>query len=345
VNKRRELGLLITLGVAISTATFWFLRPREPVYQGQTLSFWFDQFNTTNRPQAEIAIRQIGTRAVPFLLKKAKYADEDGVYEGLYRTIYSKLPVVIRGRIPLPKPLDGDFLDDGYKRLASALALLGPPAVPQLIQAMEDRHSNVRLAAVRAAMLIGSNADSAIPALAELVNDSNGLVRVEAVFALSVMGPNKKLTIPALIRALNDSNRGPKPGMTVSVRENAACALGDFGFAAQAAVLPLTKLLSDTNSFARLEAAIALWRIKLDTNVIPLLIAELEAATDALSSRRILNAFGEMGPAAKAAVPGILKTIRDRRGMLNDHGIDIPAVGLNALEEIDPEAATKAGLE
>src|SRR5207249_7827316 len=93
------------------------LPAREPVHQGHSLSFWFNELGTTNHSQAEIAIRQMGTRAVAFLLKKAKYADEDRVHEKLYRTIYNKLPVAIKGRIPLPKPFDDDFLYDGYRRL------------------------------------------------------------------------------------------------------------------------------------------------------------------------------------------------------------------------------------
>jgi hypothetical protein len=189
VKRRRKLGFLVVVAVAIGT-TFWLvLRPRDPVYQGQTLSYWFDQFNTTNRPQAAIAIRQLGTNAVPFVLEKAKSKDGDTLYERLYRTIYY------------------------------------------------------------------------------------------------------------------------------------------------------------TNSYAREQAAIALWRINRDTNVIPDLISELGSASAATAYARILTALREMGPSARAAVPVIIKTIKDQGGMPNNHGIDIRAVGLKALEEIDPEAATKAGVK
>jgi HEAT repeat protein len=341
VKRRPKLEFLIVVAAGIGTTCWLVLRTRDPVYQGQTLSYWFDQFNTTNRPQAAMAIRQIGTNAVPFLLEKAKSKDGDTLYERLYRTIYFRAPTILQRRLALPNPIENTY---DY-RVASALQLLGLPAVPQLIEAMEDRNSKVRLAAVRVTGLIGPEANTAVPTLAKLVNDSNGEVRVEAVSALSIMGPNKKLAIPALIGALNDSNRGPKPGMTVYVKENAARVLGEIGPEARAAVSPLTKLLSDTNSYAREQAAIALWRINRDTNVIPVLIAELESASEAPAYGRILTALREMGRSATAAVPVILKTIKDRRGMPNDHGIDIRAVGLKTLEEINPEAATKAGLE
>jgi len=341
VKRRRKLGFLVVVAVGIGTTLWFVVHPRDPVYQGEPLSYWFDQFNTTNRPQAAIAIRQIGTNAVPFLLKKAKSKDGDTLYERLYRTIYYRAPAVLQRRLPLPKPIENNY---DY-RVAPALQLLGLPAVPQLIEAMGDKHPKVRLAAVRVTRLNGLEANAAVPTLVKLVNDSNGEVRVEAVCALSVMGPHKKLAVQALIGALNDSNRGPKPGMTVYVKENAARVLGEIGPEARASVSPLTRLLSDTNSYAREQAAIALWRINRDTNVVPVLIAELGSASEAPAYGRILTALREIGPSARAAVPVIIKTIKDRRGMPNDHGIDIRAVGLNALEEIDPEAATKAGVK
>jgi hypothetical protein len=91
-------------------------------------------------------------------------------------------------------------------------------------------------------------------------------------------------------------------------------------------------------------AFFALWRINHDTNVIPLLLAELEASNEAPTYGRILTVFGEMGPGANAAIPVIMKTIQDRRGTPNPHGIDIPEVGLKASKKIDPEAA-EAGVK
>jgi len=337
VKRRRKLGFFVVVAVGIGT-TFWLvLPPRDPVYQGQTLSYWFDQFNTTNRPQAALAIRQIGTNAVPFLLEKAKSEDGDTLYERVYRTIYYRAPTILQRRLPLPKPIENNY---NY-RVASALQLLGVPALPLLIEAMGDKHPKVRLAAVRVTGLIGLEANAAVPTLAKLVGDPNAEVRVMAVCALSAMGPNKRLAIEALIGALNDSNRGPKPGMTLYVKESAARVLGEIGPEARAAVSPLTRLLGDTNSYTRVRAAIALWRINRDTNVIPVLYAELESASEAPAYGRILTALRQMGPSAMAAVPVIIKTIKDQRGKPNNHDIDL----LKALEELYPEAATKAGMK
>jgi len=102
---------------------------------------------------------------------------------------------------------------------------------------------------------------------------------------------------------------------------------------------------SVTNSYAREQAAIALWRINCDTNVVPVLTAELDSASEAAAYGSIPTAFSEMGPSASAAVPVIIKAIREKRGMPNPPGIDIPAVRLKALREIDPAAATKADIK
>jgi len=59
VNKRRRLGLIVVLGVAITAAAFFALRPREPVYEGKKLGEWLKIFaNETggSREQAAKAI-------------------------------------------------------------------------------------------------------------------------------------------------------------------------------------------------------------------------------------------------------------------------------------------------
>src|SRR5881296_4662264 len=128
-------AILISVGaVAVFFLISALLRPREPAYQGKPLSYWFEQFNTTNRSQAAIALREMGPAAVPFLLKKAKSKDGDSLYDKIYRTIYMKAPMGWKRRMALPKPFDDTF----HYRVANALQLLGPAAVPQLIKGMAD---------------------------------------------------------------------------------------------------------------------------------------------------------------------------------------------------------------
>jgi len=79
--------------------------------------------------------------------------------------------------------------------------------------------------------------------------------------------------------------------------------------------------------------------------MVPRLVAELDKTSDPPICGWIPNAFREMGPAAKPAVPAILKKVQLQRGVSSVHGIDISSAGLKALENIDPEAAAKAAVK
>ena len=79
--------------------------------------------------------------------------------------------------------------------------------------------------------------------------------------------------------------------------------------------------------------------------MIPLLIAELDTTADAATFSWILSAFGEMGPAAKPAIPAVLRKVQASRGVSNIHGIDLSSVGFGALKKIDLDAAAKVGVK
>ncbi len=66
---------LVGLGIMAILFMGLLLFPREPVYRGETLSYWIGEISNpyTNRQQvARQALHQIGPRAVPFLLRKAR---------------------------------------------------------------------------------------------------------------------------------------------------------------------------------------------------------------------------------------------------------------------------------
>src|SRR6266699_3025722 len=72
MKRNRAIALAVLLAVIATVAAFMALRPREPVYQGKRLSEWLEEFSRRGRGQinrqAENAIRQIGTNALPFLV-------------------------------------------------------------------------------------------------------------------------------------------------------------------------------------------------------------------------------------------------------------------------------------
>ena len=102
--------------------------------------------------------------------------------------------------------------------------------------------------------------------------------------------------------ALNPLNK-----YIIGTRATAAWALGRIGTDARTAVPWLRQSLSDTNGPMRLSAAIALWRIVQDTNVVALVIEQFDRNPH---NTEALSALGEMGPLAKSAVPTLLKMLR-----------------------------------
>ncbi len=72
MKRGRAIAWVVLLAVIATIAAFMALRPREPVYEGKRLSEWLEEFSRVGRGQinqeAENAIRQIGTNALPFLV-------------------------------------------------------------------------------------------------------------------------------------------------------------------------------------------------------------------------------------------------------------------------------------
>jgi hypothetical protein len=84
MSKRRKI-LLLLAGLVLAFGVYMlFIRESEPSYKGKPLSFWVEGLNPsparTNRadrspgvPEAPEAIRQIGSNAIPYLLKWIQY--------------------------------------------------------------------------------------------------------------------------------------------------------------------------------------------------------------------------------------------------------------------------------
>ena len=82
----------------------------------------------------------------------------------------------------------------------NALAALGAPAVPRLIEALT--HEKFRPEIIYTLGRIGPAAAPATEELAKLVEDKNSRVANEAIIALGNIGPAAKAAVPALTKAL-----------------------------------------------------------------------------------------------------------------------------------------------
>jgi HEAT repeat protein len=161
---------------------------------------------------------------------------------------------------------------------------------------LDHRNSEVRWHAARALGNIGRQPERVVPELDRLLKDDSPVVRTHAAYAAGRYGPDAAPAVPALAEALGDPE--------VEVRIAAARALGEIGPAAQAAVSALIRALDDASGAVTLDAADALVRI--GAPAVPALVQSLNQPPLA---GLVANTLGQIGPAAEAAVPALIRLI------------------------------------
>jgi hypothetical protein len=256
MRKRVQIALAVLLVVVAGVIAWQVLREREPVYQGKPLSVWLVQYGTNHwaeghwsvgrkgdlDTQAENAIRQIGTNAIPTCLRIIATRDSP-----LFKLV-SLFPD--RWLAPFYRPSTPEYQFQGVYGLI-ALGADAKPAVPALIAMLNDDHGEVRLAAVFALDSLGSLPEDALEdALPSLVNrlkpDEFNRIRLEP------------RAIPVLVRLLDEPQNQPH---SERIRGNAMSGLRQFRALAKPAVPTLLRLLNDANEDTRWQATNALMDI------------------------------------------------------------------------------------
>jgi len=143
-----------------------------------------------------------------------------------------------------------------------------------------------------------------LPVLTRALDDEDYFTRVAAIQGLGVMGADAKSAIPVLLATFTNER---DPLYRPLLRACVARALGQMGAAAKPAVLELVRALEDSNHELRVAAAQALWQIEKNPAAIPVLIRGLR---DSLTRDKATDALGSIGPAAKAAVPYLVYSLR-----------------------------------
>ncbi len=136
----------------------------------------------------------------------------------------------------------------------SALAAIGPPALPTLIDVLED--PTLRVLAADAIAEMGPPAAPAVPALAAALETSNPPTRGWILRAISAVGHEAGAAVPAVTRALDYEDH--------HTRVAAAATLGAIGPAATAAIPRLSAMARDASldRQIRLNCEIALRKIQ-----------------------------------------------------------------------------------
>jgi HEAT repeat protein len=404
---KKQCMMLTGLFVAVLTGFVWlnlFQNQSEPVYQGKPLGFWLKGYSgytsITNGPsseQADEAVRQIGTNAIPLLLRMLRAKDSSfriWVIDLLYwqrlirvhfSTDWDGNYQAFRGFVALGAaasnavPAMGEILDLGVSSgsqslTADALASLGPTArkaVPSLLRASASTNESVRGQAVLAPGRIHAEPEMVVPALVRSLNDSTFNVRHAAVIGLGGFGPRAKPAVPALVGLIEKKDielnepaintlkqidpEGAKSAVPVliellehdhdlKVRRQAATALRQIGSAAVDAIPTFVRHATNDPDYV---VSFTLLQALGDLHQRPELV--VPALTDGLESRPDLyepNAMvlGKFGMDAQPAFPYLARFLEytNKNPSFQAH---MRAIATNALKQIDPETAAKAGVK
>ncbi|HWF18203.1 MAG TPA: HEAT repeat domain-containing protein [Verrucomicrobiae bacterium] len=241
-TKLRLFAAVVVLFVAAGFATLFYLN-REPSYKGTTLTEWVNDLVVINdHPRdtpAAIAIRQIGTNAIPYLIKWLNPHQQPS----RFRKLMERLSDASGGSIDLPETPNRTV------EATEAFKILGPiakPAIPVLEQLLHDTNFDVAVAYSLAN--IGSDS---LPVLTNALGSTNESVRRNALLGLGRLGYEAQTAAPLVESLIHDTN-------SITSR-TAILNLGQLGKGVTPYIPELNEMLQ-TNHHA-IEAAMALFHL------------------------------------------------------------------------------------
>ncbi len=191
------LLLIAVLGVA---GWYLFRHFGEPRYEGQPLSYWFREYclAKTDQPyhdddedKAVEALTNIGTNALPYLLKEAFKTNEDSSFRTNLNEFFKEFPESWR----LPRFVtrrDYSMNASGAIRVInpSAGAIL-PLMQTELAQTNTPSHSE----AITILFGVTNGQENLVPYFTKALQDSNQNDQVTAIYALGRIGPKAAAAI------------------------------------------------------------------------------------------------------------------------------------------------------
>jgi hypothetical protein len=285
------LAVVLLIGVLAATLT----RETEPSYQGRTLSEWLLAYGpagsgTAPKKEAEAAIRQIGTYALPCLLEWICYeTPKTGIrpaVANLLRLMPQALRIHVlmnwanderrlsradgalwgfgvlrdeaRPAIPeLARLLTDPRSTNATRKVIFALAFIGKEAIPVFSDYLANTNSPHRLDVVHACQGVALYASDMVPPLVQWLGHVDPKIRVESAHALRFLASHNR-TPDLVIQGLTDCLRtNTDPRFRVVSME----ALGQYGHDAVAAVPLLMEMIGQPDLQVRAAAAKALSEI------------------------------------------------------------------------------------
>lgn len=271
------------------------------------VSKWTQQLASPDRDarrEASYQLLHLGAAAKPALPDLIKALDDQDkqVWSNAISTIAALGPDAVDAVPKLLESLDsrrsqGRYRDQGQYllRAAYALARIGDAAKPQLLAALKDKDTGLRIGAAKALGGMGPAAKEAIPSLIENLGGGDQDLRNEVIEALGLIGGE---AVPALKDALDSKDAWQREGSA-----RALAAIGDA--ATPAGDKLLERAGQETDATARGAILTTLPKIGLPpAKVIPPLIAAIKSDNEALR-HAATNAILLVHPSAKTAVPAL----------------------------------------
>ena len=382
---KAKTAVFVSVGILLAASTTVMVNEsltyREPSYQGRSLSEWLpdvvpDQFGPPQVRQAKAAeaIRQMGTKTLPFLLNDLTFDPKLHHYRlhylkpetGSADQRNSQATWAFDALGPLAKPaipeLD-QLLEQNPGYVPGALVGIGRDALPDVFRALTNGSFFVRdntaayLAnAIYAGRITPEEARPVLPLAVDDLSDSdtNPTFRANTHWhGASLLGAIRlepDLSVPALITDLQDTQN------TVAVQ--CAQALGRFGDNGKAAIPALVRAAGSTNAELGSEAVASLSLI--DSNAVLRFVFDkaltLITNQDVAVRIQVIQALGRVGPAAHEAVTALVTRMTDSEyvvrmlaaeslGMIAQHPTEsVPALrqGLRDSNQVVQSASIKA---
>jgi HEAT repeat protein len=211
--------------------------------------------------------------------------------------------------------------------VAIALGSIGEPAIPKLLELLQEDDPDIRLLAAGGLSHMGKKATPAVPGLRECLHHKNIEVRVSALSALNRIGPGAVEAAPdllLLLRNIETSFRGLPHAvqMRKGYAKLIAETLGKMGDGVLPLLLPL---IQDPDENVRVHVCYALWKEDFKTKdiekIAPPLQEQLNAALlDKSLVVRVVaaRAVAGLGITGGDSIPNLLEAVRTSSDVMND---------------------------
>lgn len=187
----------------------------EPVWRGRSLSAWLGDLNSLESSRselAEIAVKQIGSNAVPVLLKRlaAKppvYGDAIAEKQSEAVLAFRVLGNSARQALPVLSVLLTNCTGINRLAVAQSMAGIGEEAKPRLSAALSHPNPIVRRASLVGLIDLGTAARDAVPAVMGRLNDSDAEVKSLALFFIGEVCDEPEVKLRVFKEAAQDPDR------------------------------------------------------------------------------------------------------------------------------------------